>query len=171
MVSLVGFKGQLLLWLQLVCLELLDLSSKHLRWLRSRVNTVGLWGGGREESERRDEWSGERSCSVYFLPTATAVSFPSLPLSLPPHSSSHPSPLSSLILLSSLTPHSPPPLPSLPTIYLDGDDEVALVLEETLSIDGHYPGLVWLCHVSKYRVHHTCTSTHMTRSTLTPCST
>ena len=40
---------------------------------------------------------------------------------------------------------------------LDRDDEVALVPEEVLSVDGHNPGLVRLRHISKYHIHHGCT--------------
>ena len=55
------------------------------------------------------------------------------------------------------TPHLslPPSLSPSPLIYLDRDDKMSLILEEVLSIDRDNPGLVWLCHISKYDVYHT----------------
>ena len=38
--------------------------------------------------------------------------------------------------------------------HLNGDDKVSLVLQEVGGIDGDYSGLIRLCHISKYDVHH-----------------
>ena len=44
-VAFIRLQRQLLLWLELVCLQLLDLTSKHLGGFSSRVNTISLCGG------------------------------------------------------------------------------------------------------------------------------
>ena len=39
---------------------------------------------------------------------------------------------------------------------LDGDDKVAFDLQEMVSVECNYSGLVRLCNVSKNNIHHSC---------------
>ena len=58
MVSLVRLQCELLLWLQLVRLQLLDLTSKHLGRFRSRVNAISLRRKHGVLSQRNPERGG-----------------------------------------------------------------------------------------------------------------
>ena len=57
MVSLIRLQSDLLLRLQLLCLHLLDLTSKHFLWLSSGVNAVCLLSVGREGVRVRERVS------------------------------------------------------------------------------------------------------------------
>ena len=38
--------------------------------------------------------------------------------------------------------------------YLNGNHKVSSIPQEGVSIQGHNPGLVWLCHIGKDHIHH-----------------